>query len=205
MATTLSTRTGAFLISEASGERSRDTLTAAEDVGPNTVVAARSAPAYSAAITQNAGANALYNAAVSAGAAPKAGEFRIVYASSGPDTLTITDPDGYRFDDVDASAPGPYERGGVQFNISTGDATVGDEFVITVSATDGSGDVVAWDPNAADGTETPIGVAIYGASAGETFAAITRDAEVLGSALTLPANTLDDATAGFAALGIVVR
>ena len=205
MATTLSTRTGAFLISEASGERSRDTLSAAEDVGPNTVVAARTAPAYSAAITQNAGANALYDAAVAAGAAPKTGEFRIVYANTGPDALTVVDPDGYRLEDVDASSPGPYERGGVQFDISTGDANVGDEFVITVSSAAGSGDIVEWDPNATDGSETPIGIAIYGASAGEAFAAITRDAEVLGSALTLPANSLDDATAGLAALGIVVR
>jgi Bacteriophage lambda head decoration protein D len=174
---------GEFMVSEANGWRSRDTVTIASGSGelePGTVLGKITlAGAVAVAVVGNTGNGAI--AAVVVGAGAKAGAYRVICIEPGADAgkFTVEDPDGVV---VGVASVGvEFEGGGLTFTIADGatDFTAGDAFRITVAA--GSGKYQPYDPANADGSGMAAGI-LYGdadATAADVRAvAILRDAEV---------------------------
>lgn len=212
---------GEFMVSEASGFRSRERVTLMESqtvipgqvLGRQTRGPAANMSAVAAADAGNTGDGTLTLADPAVADGAKSGVYRVtcIEAAANGGGFEVEGPDGVA---LDIATVGVAFDGAVKFTIADGatDFAVGDVFTVTVSI-DASKACGALDLVAVDGLEQAAGIAFYGATTGvgETadIAAIVRDAEVRASDLTWPDGiTADQKTAAIAelsALGIILR
>lgn len=184
---TETTHRGEFLVSEASGERSRETVTieSGQDLEAGHVLGQVVGGSTSAsADSGNTGDGTIGSISTLAGV--KEGDYIITFIEPGTDAgdFQVEDPDG---ENVGTGTVGSqFSGGGIQFTISDGatDFVAGDQFTITVS---GSNEYKEYNPANTDGSGTAVAV-LYGpvdASAGaEEGVIIAREAEVDEDQLT---------------------
>src|SRR3546814_754989 len=202
-----------FILSEASGMRSREAIVVAE--GQNLPAGAIlgkyiTGTAAAVAFAENAGNGIMGAVTVSAGAKPGAYSLIIIEPGADAGGFILLDPDGSY---AGTGAVGSeFDFGGLAFTLADGSAdfAAGDGFKITVNPT--ATLYAEYDPTATDGTQRVAGI-LFGptdATAGNTpAAAIVRDAEVNRHILTwfegASAGEISVGTLGLAALGIIVR
>ncbi|MDX2265440.1 MAG: head decoration protein [Hyphomicrobiales bacterium] len=212
-----------FVLSEASGGRSRDTIVigASQTITPGEVLGRVSVDggavtAVAAAVAGNTGNGTLTLADPATGAGVKEGVYRVtcVTAAANGGIFLIEDPVGVTAGDATVGAA---YNGVLKFTIADGSAdfAVGDQFTVTVAiaAGDAFGQYEALDLAAADGSQIAVAIPLYGVTTGAgataKIAAITRDAEVNGKILTWPADITAEQKAlalqQLAAAGIIVR
>lgn len=199
--------TGEFLLSEASGNRSRAVimiaasaaaLPAGQVLGKITVGAATAA-----AKAGNAGNGTMGTITVGAGAKPGAYKLTIIEPASDAGNFIVEDPDGINVGSGAVAAA--FTGGGLSFTLGDGgnNFAAGDQFTITVAA--GSGHYVAYDSEGTDGRQNACAVlyaAVPDASAAQEAVAYVRDCEVMEAAL---ADVDAAAKASLAQHGIIVR
>lgn len=208
-----------FILSEAAGTRSRETVIIASGEG---VVAAgsvigqkRGTVAAVAEGTGNTGNGTLTMHGVTPlGAAAIPGVYRVTLIEAGADSgsFLVEDPNGVSIGvaNVGSAFAGDH----VQFTIADGatDFVAGDLFTITVTES-AAGEWVVSSAEAVDGSQNAKGITLYAVdatSAAVAVAAIRRDAEVNGHILTYHADRDQSseklaANADLAAMGIIVR
>jgi len=203
---------GEFLVSEANGRRSRETITVAsgQDLSAGTVLGKITADTLDgSADAGNTGDGTI--GSISALAGVKEGDYIVTFIEPGTDAgdFVVSDPDGI---EVGTGTVGSaFSAGGIEFTISDGatDFAAGDRFVISVS---GSGAYKEYNPANIDGSGTAAGVLYDNVDAtggARSAAAIIRDAEVVAASL----QWFDGATSGqkstgqaeLAELGIIAR
>lgn len=207
-----------FILSEGPRARSRDAITIAEEqtIEPNQVVAklpvvaeVTAVAAANAGNTSGSGAMTMATPAVSASV--KAGVYSVVCVepASNAGNFAIFDPNGKFIGKATAAVA---FDGEVKFTIADAtDFVSGDGFTITVTV--GEYEWVAFDQDGTDGSEIPAGIALYGATTGESesakISAIVRDAEVNGNCVVWPSDIEADEKAagelGLQKLGIITR
>jgi hypothetical protein len=206
-----------FLLAEARGYRSRDTVVvaASQTLLPGAVIGAQTVGALSAAVVPkvgNTGNGVLAPVAPAAGT--PLGNYKVKFLDA--NHYQVFSPAAPGLPDLDGEGVvGVNYAGAISFALPAGGAAFAeeDEIDVTISAAAGSGDVVAWNPAAADGSQNVSGVLYSGVTtvAGQTAkaAAITRDAEVKQALLQFVPGltTLQQAAAiqQLAALGIITR
>ncbi|WP_376957732.1 head decoration protein [Azospirillum sp. A26] len=204
--------TGEFILSEAQGYRSRETITleggskyvAGSVLGKVTVGAAAAA-----AKVGNAGNGTVGTITVGA-AKPGVYVVTFIEPATNGGAFQMEDPDGVNAGTGAVGAA--FTGGGLTFTIADGaaDFAAGDQFKIVVAA--GSNRLKLWNPANIDGSETAVAV-LYDnvdATAGHRPAVIfARDCEVNGQLLTFFSGATDNqkaaAAAQLAALGTIVR
>ena len=212
----------AFLLSEANGYRSRQSVTlrnagvAAVTLLAGTVLAAITTGALSAVATAfagNTGNGAMGAVTVDAGA--QTGTWKVLITEPGANVgnFVVERPDGTIDGQGDVAAA---YNGGINFTLADGatDFVAGDGFdvVVTAAAATGQGQYVKHDPEATDGTQI-AGAILFGevtVPAGGTAdgAAIVRDAEVRTAYLVWDDHDAGEKTAAIAqlaTLGIIAR
>ncbi|MBK1719222.1 head decoration protein [Thiocystis violacea] len=199
---------GGFIVSEANGGRSRETVTlaAAQDLEAGTVLGQILVGAATAAAIVGTGNATISAVTVSAGALPGAYTLLAIAATK----LQLYGPEGQYLGL--ATAGSAATLGGLTFTVTAGGTPMvaGDSFTITVAA--GSSAYAQFDQDGTDGTQHAAGILIYGQTTGESTepgVILARDAEVNGSELTWPSDieTAEKAAgiAQLAALGVIVR
>lgn len=178
-----------FLVSEASGSRSREritvlsgeTLVAGAVLGKVTV-----GTATPAAFAGNA-ANTGTIASVTLSAGAKAGIYKVVIIEPATNAgrFTVEDPDGITIGTGTVGVE--FVGGGLTFTVADGaaDFSAGEGFTLTVGA--GSGKYREFDPTNTDGSQTAVAVlfdAVDAAAADRPGVAIVRDAEVNAAELS---------------------
>lgn len=189
--------TAEFILNEDEGFLSRDNITIAanQTIVPGQVLGMVPA-ADSGAVTVGApgfagtGGGTLTKAGTPYAADVKEGTYKVicVETTTAGGQFEVIRPDGT----VDGSVlVGVAYDGQVKFTIADGspDFLAGDTFTLAVSIADAAdkGQYKAWDPDATDGTQTAVAIAIYGVttvSDTPKIAAITRLAEVNKNLLT---------------------
>lgn len=205
---------GEFLISEASGHRSREEITVASgaDLSPCTVLGKGTSGTVGAAVADGGNTGDGTIGTVTAGTETETGTYELVCitAATNAGTFEVRAPSGAQLPD-DATVAVAYTSDHLNFTIADGaaDFVVGDKFTVAVS---GTGKYEALDLAGVDGTQKAAGVlynAANAATADVQAAGIVRDAEVRSSDLTWPAGITAPqqatAEAELAALGIIVR
>lgn len=210
--------TGEFLISEAAGSRSRETITiaASQTLVVGKIVGQVTTGALSgtaAALGTNTGTGTVGSITVDAGA--DLGDYTITILEPATDlgNFVVERPDGV----IDGHGTvGTAYNGTINFTLSDGtDFVAGDSFRVTVVAADATAQdqYKTLDLAATDGTETAAGIVFEAVTTGvgETaeVAAVVRDAEVNGNLIAYPAGASADEKAAIRAdladLGIIVR
>ena len=173
--------TGEFLVTEANGSLSRETVTvlSGQNLKPGHVLGKVAVgTATGAAVSGNTGNGTI--GTVSAGATAKAGVYTAtcIEPAANGGTFTVEDPDGVN---VGTAAVGSAFTGPVVFTIADGatDFVAGDRFTITVAA--GSGKYKEYNPANTDGSQTAVAIlyAAVDATAADTEGVvIARHAEV---------------------------
>lgn len=205
-----------FILSEAAGMRSRDTLVIAESqtIEPGEVLArkavAASVTTSAAAVAGGTGNATIAMADPAVSSKAKNGTYRGVCLTA--TTVRWEDPSGV---EIGISTHGAAFNKEVKFTITAGGTpnVAGDAFEIVVGVEEGDYQYVAFDPTATDGAEIAAAVAIYGATtgSGETakIAGVRRDAEVNGKIIGWPSgiSAVNKAKGveHLAAAGIIVR
>lgn len=207
--TTLSegTHAGEFLLAEANGTLSRETVTVLSGSG---VIKAgmvlgqitKAGTASAAAYAGNTGNGTMGAITVSAGAI--AGDYKLTIAEPGTNVgnFFVEDPTGKFVGQGDVAAA--FSAGGLAFTLADGstDFAAGDGFTITVAA--GSLKYAPYDDDNTNGTEVATAIAyseVDATSADKQVAVIFRNAEVKLSALQWAAtNDATDKTNGLADL-----
>lgn len=173
--------TGEFLVTEANGSLSRETVTvlSGQNLKAGHVLGKVAVgTATGAAVSGNTGNGTI--GAVSAGATAKAGVYTAtcIEPAANGGTFTVEDPDGVN---VGTAVVGTAFAGPVVFTIADGatDFVAGDRFTITVAA--GSGKYKEYNPANTDGSQTAVAIlyAAVDATAADTEGVvIARHAEV---------------------------
>lgn len=202
-----------FLVSEASGYRSREAVVvdaSGAALKAGTILGKRnSAGASSVAGGGNTGNGALTLAADPVLADGVEGVYTVTFIAADTDggAYEVRDPNGV---DIGRADVGDDFATQIAFAIADGatDFAAGDSFSITVAA--GDGDYVAYDPTATNGAEDVAGILAFEIGAEEAERTIiARDAEVAKSELLYHSGANDAAKAvadaGLKALGIIVR
>ena len=199
---------GEFLVSEANGSLSRETVTLdTGDLAAGTVLGKITKAGATAALAAGATGNGTFSAVVvSAGA--KEGVHTLT--ASAATKFTVEDPDGVNIGVVTLGTQFAY--GGLTFTFTAGATphVVGDQATITVAA--GSDKYVVYNQDGVNGSEVAAGILYAGAdatSADKDVVIIARNAEVNADELTWPSDITSDektaAIAQLATLGIIVR
>lgn len=212
----------AFLLSEANGYRSRQSITlrnagvAAITLLAGTVLAAITTGALSAAATAfagNTGNGAMGAVTVDAGAPTGTWKVLITEPATNAGNFIVERPDGSIDGQGDVAVA---YNGGINFTLADGstDFAAGDGFdiVVTAAAATGQGQYAIHDPEATDGRQIAAGI-LFGevtvpASGTADGAAIVRDAEVRTAYLVWDDHDAGEKTAAIAqlaALGIIAR
>lgn len=202
-------RTGAYLLSEANGTRSREAITINARAGRlavGTILALITAANAATATAKVGNTGAGVMGAITVGNAAITGNYTLAVTAeeSGKGAFSLVDPNG---DTVGTGTVGTaFSGGGLSFTLADGtpDFKVGDAFTIAVNA--GIGEYVAYDDDGTnDGRRTAAGILYAAVDASEQDApavAHVRDCEVDANELTgLDAAARSD----LLALGIVVR
>ena len=206
---------GEFVMTEANGSRSRESLkiAASQTILAGGLLAASAiaadvvaTPTADAGNTASSGTIAMEAPAVTAGVK----DGRYIGVATAATKVEWSDPDGIK---IGTSTHGtPFTKGGISLTITAGGTpnVAGDRFYVDVAADAEDFEHVAFDPDAA----LPIaGIAIYPATTGSgesaEIAAIVRDAEVNGNCIAWPdgitAAKKANATQELADRGIIVR
>lgn len=169
-----------FLVTEANGTYSRDTIiiAAGQNLKAGHVLGRINiGTATGAATSGNVGNGAL--SSVSAGPTAKAGVYVLmcIEPATNAGMFSVEDPDGVTIGRVNV---GVAFTGPVNFTLSDGatDFAAGDRFTITVSA--GSGKYKEWNPANTDGSQIAVALlleAVDATSGDKEAVAITRSAE----------------------------
>lgn len=199
---TSTTRLVDFIVSEASGQRSRENIvvTQAGAAVPSGSLLTKSGDAGTASFAMDAGStgNPTFPSIV-VGAAAKPGVYRVIFRSA--TVFDVEDPDGILVDN--GTLGSAFNSGGLSFTPAAGatPAVAGDTAKITVAA--GNGKYVPYTANEAAGPADAILYTHLPAKTGDSKAVgFVRDCEVNRFALT----GLDAAgEAGLKAKGIIVR
>ena len=215
-------RAGEFLVSEAPGARSRETITIGRS---QTLVAGQVValiPADTGAVTVGApaftgtGDGTCTRATPAYGAGVQEGTYivRLLEGVAQGGNFQVIRPDGT----IDGIAViGTAYEGQIQFTLADGstDFSNAAQFTIAVAIANAtnSGTYVAFNHDGTEGSQIPGGIlwdaVTTGASADGSAVAIVRDAEVNGGDLVWPADIeageITTATTHLAALGIIVR
>ena len=148
--------TGEFLVTEANGSLSRETITvlSGQNLQPGHVLGKVAVgTATGAAVSGNTGNGTI--GTVSAGSTAKAGVYTAtcIEPAANGGTFTVEDPDGVN---VGTAAVGSAFTGPVVFTIADGatDFVAGDRFTITVAA--GSGKYKEYNPANTDGSQIAV-------------------------------------------------
>lgn len=210
--------TGEFIVSEAAGSRSRDSVTiaASQTLVVGKILGQVTTGALSgtaAALGTNTGTGTVDTITVDAGAALGDYSITIIEPAANLGNFVVERPDGV----IDGHGTvGTAYNGTINFTLSDAtDFVAGDSFRVTVVAADAT----AQDQyktlalSATDGTQIPAAILIEAATTGvgETLdrAVIARDAEVNGNLIAYPAGASADEKAAIRAdladLGIIVR
>lgn len=209
MALTEARRTGEFILSEGNGTISREEVTISSTAGAllaGQVVGKITKGAATAAHVAGGTGNSTFSA-VAVGANSKVGVYQLIFTAA--TKVNVEDPDGVLLGV--ATLGTEFSAGGLTFTITAGATphVATDRATITVAA--GTGEYVAYDNTAADGSEVAAGV-LYAAAADSTAdqkaVIIARDAEVNSNLIDWGTNDATGKTAGIAdlkALGIIVR
>lgn len=203
------------IISEAPGNRSRESVTVvsgAGELGPNTVLGKIKFGAVSETHAGNTGTGAM-SALAKLATNCKAGVWTVkcirVISNSGE--FEVIDPDGDYRGTYLVGAAAAFANG-ITFAIADStDFIVGDTFLVTVAA--GSGKYDEFDPDSITGLQDPCAITLYdvdATSADAKVAVIVRDAELLADSIDWGSNAPDDnekaaAKVKLAALGIICR
>lgn len=205
---------GEFVLSEAKGQRSRESLTiaASQQIEANSILQKQAVVtdvvATATAAAGNTGGATIAMDATATTNKVKDGRYKGI--ATGATSVAWEDPDGKKIG-ISTHAQ-LFDKGGIRVTITAdGTATAaGDEFYVDVAADAEDFQHVAYDPD----SDLPIaGIAIYGATteAAQTVnvAAIVRDAEANGNCVAWPtgitAGQKANATQELAGLGIIVR
>lgn len=206
-----------FLLSEGQGNFSRDNIViaASQAIQPGSVLGKRAVEA-SVVATASAASGNTGNATIEMGTPAvtskvKDGRYKGIAVTA--TTVRWEDPDGK---EIGTSTHGaPFAKGGIKLTITAGDdANVpGDEFYVDVAADASDFEYGAHDPDATDGLEVAVAVALYGVTTGADesakISAITRLSEVNGKLLVwdegITPEQKADAIQALAGLGIIVR
>lgn len=208
---------GEFILSEASGQRSREgvTIGANQNIEPGTILALL---AQDGGVTTdvvagsgNTGDGTLAMASPAVSSKVKNGSYTATATSA--TVFAVESPTGASLGNATVGTAFNKE---IKFTITAGTAAfvAGDTFEIMVGVeTPGDYHAVAYDPDGQDGSEKAAAIAIYPAvtGAGETvkIAAMFRDAEVNGKCLAWPEGVTAEqqaaAVADLEAVGIIVR
>lgn len=202
---------GEWLLSEAEGQRSRDsatvTVAGAVALPSGTVLGRITVGAItSSAVAGNTGNGTMGTVTGSAGA--KAGVYKltIVEPAANAGAFIVEDPDGIVIGNGDVAAA--FSAGGLAFTLADGatDFAAGDQFNITVAA--GTGKYVKYVSNATDGSQVAAAVlyqSLPGTNGDYKATIFNTDAEVIGAMLNGGAGTDATGIAGLRAVGIKVR
>lgn len=212
---------GEFILSEASGKRSREnvTISAEQDIAPGSLLAflalEEGLRITDEADAGNTGKGELTLAEPATSSKVKHGTYTIecIEKSAGAGTFRVEDPTGKEIGNATVGVAFNKE---IKFTIADGDPDfeVGDKFYVHVVAeSPGDYEAVAFDPTDTDGAEHPAAIAIYGAKTGEDetvrIAALVRDCEVNGNILVWPEGITnaqkEAAIRDLQAAGIIVR
>lgn len=205
-------RPGAFIISEASGTRSREAIVINAGAGrlaAGTVLGVITAANTATATAAGTNTGQATIGTVTASNNSISGTYGVVITAAGdgstPAKFTVTDPNGA----TDTGKAGTKFDGlGISFTLTDGtnpnQAAADDSY--TIAVTEGQGEYTAYDPiGTNDGRRAAVGI-LYAPVDATTHdvkaAAIVRDAEVDAAELTGLDST---ATAALKALGIIVR
>lgn len=208
---TMGARTGEFLLSEAPGTLSRESVTVASGAGKlsaGTVLGKITKGAVTATGAATTAGNGDFVAeSVSATTAAQVGAYTLVALSATKALLYA--PSGaflgqYTIGDA-------YSANGIAFD-TEGTWAAGDTATITVAIAAGSGEYKAFDADNTDGSDTAVGILLAAAdatSAAQSAVIIARNAEVATDKLVWAStNDAGDKTAGLAdlaALNIIAR
>lgn len=205
------TRTGEFVQSLASGDRSKDEITvkSGQDLTAGTVMARETTDTpSSSADAGNTGDGTL--GTLSAGVTAKEGVYTVTFVEPGTNvgTFQVEDPDGINVGTGVVAVA--FTGGGLTFTIADGatDFVSGDQFTITVEEA-----TFAWKVLPNDQSEEAAGILwadVDASAAAKSGVAVVRDAEVADASLTWPTTSFSDADKDKAlreleALGIIVR
>lgn len=202
-------RTGAYLMSEASGTRSRENIVINATAGkllPGTVLAKLTATnaGSASAVSGNTGNGTVSGITVSNAAITGTYRVTITAAATNGGAFKVTDP--FNAEVGTGTVGAAFSGGGIGFTLGDGstDFAVGDAFTIAVNA--GLGEYVAYDDDGSnDGRRTASAILYAAVDATEQdvpAVAHVRDCEVDANELT----GLDDAArADLLALGVIVR
>ena len=205
--------TGEFIQSEASGERSRDTITIAtgENLNVGDVIAQTmtGGTITAAADAGNTGDGTVTGLSVGSGA--EEGAYRLACIEPAVDggTFQLEDPAGAI---IGTATVGVAFSGDIDLTINDGatDFAAGDAFTVTVTQTTGEWKQLA--PAASDGSQVAAGVLyddVDATAAATSGVVITRDAEVNGKLIGWPtgitADEKDLATTQLNERGIIFR
>lgn len=206
-------RAGGFMVSEAEGFRSRETITVLS--GQNLVAGAVLGRVFSGGVGASAAAagntgNGAMGAITVTSAPPGVYELEIIEPAANAGTFQVAGPDGVIVGDGNVGAA--FSGGGLGFTLADGstDFVSGDRFLITVSG--GVGKYKEYNPGNTDGSQFVAGILwdFCNASGGDQRAAgVVRDAEVNQGELTwfsgASGGQITAGIAGLAALGIIAR
>lgn len=198
-----------FLLSEASGTRSRENVTLAASQGaldPGTVLGKITKGAGSFAHVAGGTGNSTCGT-ITVGSNSKVGVYQLIFTAA--TKANIEDPDGVLLGVVTLGSE--FTGGGLTFTMTAGATphVANDRATITVAA--GSGAYAVYDNTAANGTEIAAAVLGYPAdnsASTQSVTVIARDAEVKADFLDWGANDANGITAGkadLASVGIIVR
>lgn len=208
---------GEFILSEASGKRSRENvaIAASQEIAAGTLLALLALEAglriAAAADAGNTGDGTIAMEDPAVNSKVKHGVYAVIMTTA--TAFKVEDPNGV---EIGIGAAGTAFNKEVKFTVTAGSTPMvaGDRFTITVGAEHpGDFEAVAFDPTDTDGAEKPSAIAIYpvttGADETAKIAALVRDAEVNGNVLSWPAGITDAqkeaAIAELATAGIIVR
>jgi hypothetical protein len=206
---TMSARPGAFLLSEAPGSLSRESIVVAASAGnleAGTVLGKIAAGAAASAVIAGTGNATISSIVVAPGVAQGVYSLRAVSATK----LWLFGPDGKYLGQATAGTAATI--GGLTFTVTVGGTgmVAGDLFAITVAS--GAGTYKVYDDDNTDGSDVAAGVLFAGvdaSSAAQDAVIIARLAEVDAAQLIWGAdNDAGDKTAGLAdlaALNIIAR
>lgn len=203
--------TGAFLLSEANGGRSREQVTIASgrNLRSGTVLGRQllGTTAVAAALGTNTGNGSFGTINVNSPSI-QSGAYVITFLAA--TIFRVEDPSGVQIGDGATGVA--FNTGGLSFTITAGGTpfVAGDSFTVTPAG--GSGKYVAFDPIAADGSQYPVGILLHPQPANATTAdvvatMIARDAEVHNKKLVWGPNVTTDPqkAAALAAMAATAR
>lgn len=208
---------GEFILSEASGKRSRENvvIAASQTIAAGAVLALMAQEdglrITAAAVSGNTGDGTIAMEDPAVNSKVKHGVYNVIMTAA--TAFKVEDPNGV---EIGVGATGSAFNKEVKFTVTVGGTPMvaGDRFTIAIVAESPSDfQAVAFDPTKTDGSESPGAIAIYPATTGvgeaANIAALVRDCEVNGKILVWPDGTTDAqkeaAIADLAALGIIVR